>query len=95
MSLSPEVDVVEQTVDNSPDATASDRQRVMWEVFRDEHFEGNHLTALAFPLIDTIAAVEQLPLTIHRQYSLLRELDDRTECRQLLSTVYCFWTSMV
>ncbi|KAF8738616.1 hypothetical protein AX14_010910 [Amanita brunnescens Koide BX004] len=55
---------VEQTADNTPDAVASERECALWDAFRDEHFE----------------AVEQLPLTIHRQYSLLRELDDKTRC---------------
>ncbi|KAK2467106.1 hypothetical protein APHAL10511_001364 [Amanita phalloides] len=42
----------------------SDReQRVLWDAFREEHSE----------------AIDQLPLTIHRQYSLLRELDERTK----------------
>ncbi|KAF8626180.1 hypothetical protein AX15_005066 [Amanita polypyramis BW_CC] len=50
----------EQNVDNHY-STSSEKERVLWEAFREEHFE----------------AVEQLPLAIHRQYSLVRELDER------------------
>lgn len=44
------------------DSPSQEKERLLWEAIRDEHFQ----------------VVEQLPLTIHRQYSLLRELDERT-----------------
>ncbi|KIJ99574.1 hypothetical protein K443DRAFT_132998 [Laccaria amethystina LaAM-08-1] len=40
-----------------------DKERDVWDAFREEHFE----------------VVEQLPLTLHRQFSLMRQLDEQAQ----------------
>lgn len=40
-----------------------DKERDIWDAFREEHFE----------------VVEQLPLTLHRQFSLMRQLDEQAQ----------------
>jgi len=55
-------------------AATDDQQKeiAVWDSFKEEHHE----------------VLEQLPLSIHRQYTLLKELDDQAQAysRQLLST---------
>ncbi|PFH47673.1 hypothetical protein AMATHDRAFT_151541 [Amanita thiersii Skay4041] len=54
---------------SSANAESSVRERELWDIFREEHSE----------------AVEQLPLAMHRQHSLLYELDCRMkDCSHLL-----------
>ncbi|KAF8636673.1 hypothetical protein AX17_003479 [Amanita inopinata Kibby_2008] len=60
----------EQTLENIATASTGTEQvasleneQILWETIREEHF----------------GVVEQLPLAIHRQLSLMRELDERTQ----------------
>lgn len=51
----------------------SDKERDVWDSFREEHFE----------------AVDQMPLTLHRHYALMKELDQQAHSyiAQLLPTL--------
>ncbi|KAF4576903.1 hypothetical protein EYR36_000498 [Pleurotus pulmonarius] len=40
-----------------------DKEQMIWDAFREEHYE----------------AIEQLPLTLHRQFTLMRELDQQAK----------------
>lgn len=57
------------------------KETEIWDAFREEHYEG----ILHFKLVPTdnvltfIVAIEQLPLSLHRQYILLRELDEQAQ----------------
>ena len=84
---------IEQTADDTPDSAASERECILWDAFRDEHFEGTISSPWhpPLPLTTLVPAIEQLPLTIHRQYSLLRELDDKTRCMHFIFTHSRLW----
>jgi hypothetical protein len=53
----------------------------IWDAFREEHFEGtvcNRSVQVCY--IDVLlSAIEQLPLSLHRQYTLLCELDEQAQ----------------
>lgn len=57
-----------------------EKEREVWDAVREEHFEGSSLRLmLALVLIFTsLLVVDQVPLTLHRQYTLMRELDQQT-----------------
>jgi hypothetical protein len=60
-----------------------ERERDIWEAFREEHYEGiaHHTECVSTNLL--ALAIEQLPLSIHRQFTLLRELDQQFHCSLL------------
>lgn len=52
----------------------------IWDAFKEEHHES---TPIKIILIEQsteldVAVLEQLPLSLHRQYTLIRELDDQS-----------------
>ncbi|KAJ3545189.1 hypothetical protein NM688_g5654 [Phlebia brevispora] len=52
---------VEETRDDEASSDRPSKEAAVWEVFREEHYE----------------VLEQLPLSLHRAYTLLGELDDQ------------------
>jgi hypothetical protein len=56
------------------------RKPEIWDTFREEHFEGRlsrSSNAYSTCLNTSLLVLEQLPLSIHRQLILLRELDQQ------------------
>jgi len=63
-----------------------DKERDVWDAFREEHFEGhnkmihnNLYTTHKLLFHFDFLVVEQLPLTLHRQFSLMRQLDEQAQ----------------
>jgi hypothetical protein len=54
-----------------------EREQEVWDAFREEHYEGMWCTSRSTRDLEVVAVIEQLPLTLHRQFSLLRELDEQ------------------
>lgn len=70
--------VQENDMDTESDAhSILEKEREIWDSFREEHYEG--IGAHVYPLAVTKGrkAIEQLPLTLHRQLSLMRQLDEQ------------------
>jgi len=68
-----------ENVISEPDNVARDEQaHDVWEAFREEHHEGT-FDPVAFSVIHlaVVSAIEQLPLSLHRQLTLMRELDEQ------------------
>ncbi|KAF5386908.1 hypothetical protein D9615_001739 [Tricholomella constricta] len=61
ISLDPEEHLQYPSSPNALLANDPEKEQDVWEAFRDEHFE----------------AIEQVPLTLHRQFALMNELDQQ------------------
>jgi hypothetical protein len=63
----------------------------IWDSFREEFHEGPYLfsSSLVKTRLTGPAAVEQLPLYLHRSYALLRELDEQVTGKVVH---HAFWT---
>ncbi|KAI0340714.1 hypothetical protein BDW22DRAFT_1360162 [Trametopsis cervina] len=78
-----EIQENEPMQEDDPDAADADsdiaaKQQEIWDAFRDEHYE----------------AVEQLPLSLHRAYALIKELDQQVQDnnQQLFETLKSYAT---
>lgn len=75
---------MEEAIDGDAEKL-SRKEMEIWDVFREEHYEGMRKQRSEFEISDNIClAIEQLPLTLHRQYTLLQELDQQA-CSMCLS----------
>lgn len=66
--------------DNSEQPSSErEREREIWDELRDEHYDSKLPvdSASFLTLILPAQVIEQLPLTIHRQLTLLRQLDNQ------------------
>ncbi|KAF5391860.1 hypothetical protein D9757_001658 [Collybiopsis confluens] len=64
--------------DTDADAQTMDKEKQVWESVREEHFEGSQSASIIFSLVFTGIVIDQVPLTLHRQYALMEELDQQT-----------------
>ena len=59
----------------------SEKELEIWETFREEHYEGTYCacytscTILIFNIVYLV--LEQLPLSLHREFALISELDQQ------------------
>lgn len=66
------------------DAEASAKEREVWDAFREEHYEcafhhGHGSLARCESLMSTLLVLEQLPLSLHRAFTLIHELDQQAQ----------------
>jgi hypothetical protein len=59
-----------------PEAEPEDPAAAEWSAFAQDHYERAWLALCPCAELTVAAVVEQLPLSLHRSFSLLRELDD-------------------
>lgn len=81
--------------DTSNSAVAEDvpsepatKEQEVWDTVREEHYQG--MSAQATPRTQSLhvfVVVEQLPLSLHRAYALIRELDAQVHGTQPLVRV--------
>jgi hypothetical protein len=60
----------------------SKKELEIWDAFREEHFEGglsDFYRGQRRKADVLLLVIEQLPLSLHRQYTLLRELDEQAQ----------------
>ena len=65
-----------------------DKDQQVWEAFREEFIECERTQYTHFAHSGSLirhVAVEQLPLTLHRQFLLMRELDTLAICESVIS----------
>lgn len=53
------------------------RRQEIWEVFQEEHHEGPFASCTPLSTTHRSPVLDQLPLSLHRSYSLISELDDQ------------------
>lgn len=66
------------------DAEASAKEREVWDAFREEHYEcafhhRHGSLARCESLTTTLLVLEQLPLSLHRAFTLIHELDQQAQ----------------
>lgn len=71
---------------NERDIHQTEKEQQVWDAFREEYYEGIvscvvHSRIFAF---NTVKALEQLPLSLHRSFSLILELDQQVQSELLL-----------
>lgn len=71
-----------ESQNSPPQMTAEElakKEQEIWEAVKEEHFEGALHCPPALLTVELITpVVEQMPLTLHRQYALMHELDEQT-----------------
>jgi len=74
----PEPEVPPQTEEEQAQARLEKEQEI-WDAIREAHYEGrsrqSHSRLISY---FGVIAIEQLPLTLQRQLSLMRQLDEQT-----------------
>ena len=78
----PEPEAPPQTEEEQAQAQL-DKEQEIWDSIREAHYEGQsrqlHSRLYRLSHVGAIA-IEQLPLTLQRQLSLMRQLDEQTSC---------------
>lgn len=55
----------------------AEKEQEVWEAIREERYESEASLAIGRPGLTLLPVVEQLPLTLHRQLSLMQQLDEQ------------------